>query len=84
MLPTDKSNALSVETAGYAILAMMTQDPEQHILNARKVVKWITTKRNGLGGFFSTQVSPTAVSKHKSHDAIPCIPVLEQRVVSNT
>lgn len=62
-----------METAGYVILAMMTQDPEQYVLNARKVVKWITTKRNGLGGFYSTQVSPTAVSKRKSADATPCI-----------
>ncbi|XP_047480379.1 alpha-1-inhibitor 3-like [Penaeus chinensis] len=63
-----KSNALSVETAGYAILAMMAQDPEQHILNARKVVKWITTKRNGLGGFFSTQDTVVALQAMASYE----------------
>lgn len=48
------SNSLAVETAGYAILAMMA-NPERYLLDARKIVKWITTKRNGYGGFYSTQ-----------------------------
>ncbi|XP_042884512.1 alpha-1-inhibitor 3-like isoform X2 [Penaeus japonicus] len=63
-----KSNALAVETAGYAILAMMTQDPEQNLLNARKVVKWITTKRNGLGGFYSTQDTVVALQAMASFE----------------
>lgn len=54
--PTGRSNALEVETAGYAILALMAQDPVANALQARKIVKWITTKRNGQGGFYSTQV----------------------------
>ncbi|XP_042880594.1 alpha-1-inhibitor 3-like [Penaeus japonicus] len=60
-MPKDTSNALAVETAGYAILAMMAQNPEEHTLQARKVVKWLTTKRNGYGGFYSTQDTVVAL-----------------------
>ena len=45
-----------MEVAGYAIMAMMTLNPETYEPKARKVVKWITTQRNGQGGFYSTQV----------------------------
>ncbi|ROT61348.1 alpha2 macroglobulin isoform 3 [Penaeus vannamei] len=65
---SSKSSPLAVETAGYAILAMMTQDPEQYVLNARKVVKWITTKRNGLGGFYSTQDTVVALQAMASYE----------------
>ncbi|XP_063596628.1 alpha-2-macroglobulin-like [Penaeus indicus] len=60
-LPKGRSNALVVETAGYAILAMMAQNPEEYTLSARKVVKWLTTKRNGYGGFYSTQDTVVAL-----------------------
>lgn len=63
----DTSNALAVETAGYAILAMMAQNPEEHTLQARKVVKWLTTKRNGYGGFYSTQVRKLLTHIFVSH-----------------
>lgn len=52
-----RSNALAVETAGYAILAMMAKDAKKYEQQARKVVRWITAQRNGQGGFVSTQVS---------------------------
>lgn len=42
--------------AGYAILAMMTLDAVKYEPMARRVVKWVTEQRNGLGGFVSTQV----------------------------
>lgn len=57
---TDRSNALEVETAGYAILALMAHDPAANTLQARKIVKWITSKRNGQGGFYSTQVGSSS------------------------
>lgn len=53
---TGNSRAASIETAGYAILAMMTHDPINMEPQARKIVKWITAQRNGQGGFYSTQV----------------------------
>ncbi|XP_071524049.1 alpha-1-inhibitor 3-like [Panulirus ornatus] len=65
-----KSKSIEVETAGYAILAMMTQDPENFEQQARKVVKWITTQRNGQGGFYSTQdtvVALQAMAVYESH-----------------
>ncbi|XP_064106159.1 alpha-1-inhibitor 3-like isoform X3 [Macrobrachium nipponense] len=55
------SDAVAVETAGYAVLAMMTLDPENYVTQARKVVKWISSKRNGQGGFISTQDTVVAL-----------------------
>ncbi|XP_050717837.1 pregnancy zone protein-like isoform X3 [Eriocheir sinensis] len=49
------SQAAALETAGYAILALLTLDAEKNEPQARKIVKWITTQRNGQGGFYSTQ-----------------------------
>ncbi|XP_071524048.1 murinoglobulin-2-like isoform X2 [Panulirus ornatus] len=65
-----KSKTIEIETAGYAILAMMTQDPKSFEHQARKVVKWITTQRNGQGGFYSTQdtvVALQAMAVYESH-----------------
>ncbi|KAK8754270.1 hypothetical protein OTU49_015223, partial [Cherax quadricarinatus] len=56
-----KSNAVAVETAGYAIMAMMTLDSVKYRDQARKVVKWITAQRNGQGGFYSTQDTVVAL-----------------------
>ncbi|XP_063849335.1 alpha-2-macroglobulin-like [Scylla paramamosain] len=69
-LPEDRSRAAAVEVAGYAILAMMTLNPETYEPKARKVVKWITTQRNGQGGFYSTQdtvVAMQALTLFESH-----------------
>ncbi|XP_071524396.1 alpha-1-inhibitor 3-like [Panulirus ornatus] len=65
-----KSKSVAVETAGYAILAMMAQDPKKYEQQARKVVKWITVQRNGQGGFHSTQdtvVALQAMAVYESH-----------------
>ncbi|XP_063601516.1 alpha-2-macroglobulin-like protein 1 [Penaeus indicus] len=62
------SNSLAVETAGYAILAMMA-NPERYLLDARKIVKWITTKRNGYGGFYSTQDTIVALQALAVYEA---------------
>ncbi|XP_070001311.1 alpha-2-macroglobulin-like protein 1 [Penaeus vannamei] len=62
-----RSNSLAVETAGYAIMAMMA-NPERYLLDARKIVKWITTKRNGYGGFYSTQDTIVALQALASYE----------------
>nr|AEC50080.1 alpha-2-macroglobulin [Pacifastacus leniusculus] len=65
-----KTNAVAVETAGYAIMAMMTLDPKLYEQQARKVVKWITAERNGQGGFYSTQdtvVALQALALYETH-----------------
>nr|XP_053636062.1 alpha-1-inhibitor 3-like [Cherax quadricarinatus] len=54
------SLGLAVETAGYAILAMMRNASRSDLL-ARKVVKWVTAERNGQGGFYSTQDTVVAL-----------------------
>nr|ADT91769.1 alpha 2-macroglobulin [Penaeus indicus] len=64
-----RSNSLAVEsdTAGYAIMAMMA-NPERYLLDARKIVKWITTKRRGYGGFYSTQDTIVALQALASYE----------------
>ncbi|XP_042229017.1 alpha-2-macroglobulin-P-like isoform X2 [Homarus americanus] len=52
---------LEVETAGYAVLAMVTLDVNKYRIQARKVIKWITAQRNGRGGFYSTQDTVVAL-----------------------
>lgn len=47
---------MAVEVAGYAILAMTTLDADFYQHKALKIVKWISSQRNGQGGFISTQV----------------------------
>ncbi|KAK4303730.1 hypothetical protein Pmani_024278 [Petrolisthes manimaculis] len=67
---TSSSRASKLETAGYAILAMMTHDPVNNEQKARKIVKWITAQRNGQGGFYSTQdtvVALQAMATYESH-----------------
>lgn len=54
-----KDSALTVETAGYAVLAMMAWDARAYDQQARKVIKWITSQRNWQGGFYLSQVSVT-------------------------
>ncbi|KAK4303545.1 hypothetical protein Pmani_024447 [Petrolisthes manimaculis] len=69
-LPKDNSRAVSLETAGYAILALMTHDPKTNEEKARKIVKWITAQRNGQGGFYSTQdtvVALQALATYEGH-----------------
>lgn len=56
-----RSRSLEVETAGYAILAMLTWNPETYDYQARKIVKWISLARNGQGGFISTQDTVVAL-----------------------
>lgn len=56
-----KSAAAGVETAAYALLAMATVSPADYLDDMQKVVKWISSKRNGQGGFVSTQDTVVAL-----------------------
>ncbi|XP_076068702.1 alpha-1-inhibitor 3-like isoform X2 [Oratosquilla oratoria] len=56
-----KSDAVAVETAGYAVLAMITHDAARYDDETIKIVKWISSKRNGQGGFVSTQDTVVAL-----------------------
>nr|XP_045625235.1 murinoglobulin-2-like isoform X1 [Procambarus clarkii] len=65
-----KTEAVAVETAGYALMAMMTLQPKLYQQQANKVVKWITAQRNGQGGFHSTQdtvVALQALALYETH-----------------
>ncbi|XP_042884509.1 alpha-1-inhibitor 3-like [Penaeus japonicus] len=61
---------LAVETASYAVLAMMVQNPEKYALRAKKVVKWIVGARNGYGGFYSTQATVMALQALSFYEAM--------------
>ncbi|XP_042230883.1 alpha-1-macroglobulin-like [Homarus americanus] len=56
-----KSEGVAVETAGYAVLAMLTLNASRFDYQAKKIVKWISSKRNGQGGFVSTQDTVVAL-----------------------
>ncbi|XP_063596596.1 alpha-2-macroglobulin-like protein 1 [Penaeus indicus] len=63
-------NSLAIETAGYALLAMLSHSPQLHTLRERRVVQWLSRRRNGLGGFFSTQdtvVALQGMAKYETH-----------------
>lgn len=63
-----KSKAVELETAAYAILAMVELNFTQYEQQARKVVKWITGQRNGRGGFYSTQDTVMALQALASYE----------------
>ena len=50
------SSAVAVEIAGYAVLAMTTRNSDKYSADSRKIIKFMSTQRNGQGGFVSTQV----------------------------
>ena len=61
------SGSASVETTGYAVLALLERGD---LLNAGRAAKWLTTKRNSFGGFDSTQdtvVALQALSAFSTH-----------------
>ncbi|XP_069182538.1 alpha-2-macroglobulin [Procambarus clarkii] len=62
--------ALEVETASYALLAMVATNYTVHKPQIRKIVKWIARQRNSQGGFYTTQdtvVALQALSVYESH-----------------
>ncbi|KAK3869382.1 hypothetical protein Pcinc_025298 [Petrolisthes cinctipes] len=68
-----KSKGVAVEVAGYAILAMTTLDANLYHHNTFKIVKWISSQRNGQGGFISTQdtvVALQALASFESHQEV--------------
>ncbi|XP_042889945.1 pregnancy zone protein-like [Penaeus japonicus] len=71
------SNSLVIETAGYAVLAMMSLNPKLHTLQAREVIKWITWQRNGQGGFCSSQDTVVALQAMASYETYTHRPPLD-------
>ena len=53
---SDATPAVAVETAGYAVMAMMAKDSALYKDESHRIVKWISAQRNSQGGFISTQV----------------------------
>ncbi|KAL7648960.1 UNVERIFIED_CONTAM: hypothetical protein RMT77_000895 [Armadillidium vulgare] len=57
----ESSKGVAVETASYAILALLAFAPNSsastvdYLPQVRLIIKWINTQRNGQGGFISTQ-----------------------------
>ncbi|XP_042877953.1 alpha-2-macroglobulin-like isoform X5 [Penaeus japonicus] len=84
-----KSEAVAVETAGYAILAMMTLDAAKYELQARKIVKWISSQRNGQGGFISTQDTVVALQAlasfegHQKKEAVNLVITVEAEALEH-
>nr|XP_053637252.1 LOW QUALITY PROTEIN: alpha-2-macroglobulin-like [Cherax quadricarinatus] len=65
-----KSEGVEIETAGYTLLAMMTLNATRFQNQAVKIVKFLSSKRNGQGGFISTQdtvVALQALASFESH-----------------
>jgi len=52
---TEETTAVDVETASYALLAMLNIDADLYMPQAHLVVKWMSEQRNSQGGFISTQ-----------------------------
>ncbi|KAB7499888.1 Alpha-2-macroglobulin-like protein 1 [Armadillidium nasatum] len=55
----ESSNGVAVETASYAVLAILTYTQSfsdySYMKHVLPIIKWINTQRNGQGGFVSTQ-----------------------------
>ena len=52
---------IAIETAGYVVLAMMNFDSKKYMVDARPIVRWISSQRNSRGGFVSTQDTVVAL-----------------------
>lgn len=55
--PGHESASLSVEISSYVVLAKISANPTTEELGyASRIIRWISTKQNYYGGFYSTQV----------------------------
>lgn len=55
--PGEDSPSLSVEISSYMVLAQLSANPTLEELGyATRIIRWISTKQNYYGGFYSTQV----------------------------
>lgn len=55
------SQSSSVEITSYAILSFLTRGRLEDISTANSAARWLTTQRNALGGFYSTQDTAVAL-----------------------
>ncbi|XP_076068986.1 murinoglobulin-1-like [Oratosquilla oratoria] len=69
-LPPSSGAAVAVETAGYALLALSTLNGLGKAVEGRKIVKAISSKRNGQGGFISTQDTVVALQALAKYSTI--------------
>ncbi|XP_063615136.1 alpha-2-macroglobulin-like protein 1 [Penaeus indicus] len=51
----DEGESIWVESAAYAVLAMLKDDHEAHLSNVIDLIRRLSSHRNSLGGFHSTQ-----------------------------
>ncbi|XP_035228776.1 murinoglobulin-1-like [Stegodyphus dumicola] len=65
-----KSKSVSVEIAGYYVLALLELYERDGILASRPVVKWIARQRNSNGGFVSTQDTIVALQALAKYSAL--------------
>lgn len=54
---TDQSQSANVEVSSYALMSLFTQDPIANLGTGSAIVRWLQSKMNPRGGFFSTTVS---------------------------
>ncbi|XP_069999796.1 alpha-2-macroglobulin-like protein 1 isoform X2 [Penaeus vannamei] len=67
---TSWSKSQAIETTGYAVLAMLNQDPDKYKLLAKKAIQWLCGRRSSKGGFWSMQdttVALQAMAKYETH-----------------
>jgi len=60
-IPASYGKGVGVETAGYALMAMVTFDQDEFAAEEYLLVKWISAQRNSQGGFISTQDTVVAL-----------------------
>ncbi|KFM57071.1 Murinoglobulin-1, partial [Stegodyphus mimosarum] len=65
-----KSKSVSVEIAGYYVLALLEVNGQDGVLGSVPVVKWITQQRNSNGGFVSTQDTIVALQALAKYSAL--------------
>ncbi|XP_063610517.1 alpha-1-inhibitor 3-like [Penaeus indicus] len=60
----------AVETAAYALLAMLVLDPKKYAGEAKRVVQGVVRERNGRGGFYSTQDTAAALQALSLYETV--------------
>ncbi|XP_035231579.1 LOW QUALITY PROTEIN: alpha-2-macroglobulin-like [Stegodyphus dumicola] len=65
-----KSKSVSVEIAGYYVLALLEVNEQNSIPTSLPVVKWIAQQRNSNGGFVSTQDTIVALQALAKYSAL--------------
>lgn len=56
-----RAASAEIEITSYALLAILTQDPNAPISDVMPIIRWLTNQRNAYGGFASTQDTVVAL-----------------------